>query len=165
MKATALAVALLLAVPAANAQTVCAQPPVPTWTVQFFDTWQGAVAKMVANSAYNDTMSLIPVRSATKNGYLVAFEKMVHYDNQCPPQPLDAAEENTAGWHREMFDSPALAQAFVASLSSGTPVAMTSLYAGYTAGIDAGGGRRRGATHSSLGLPPRGIVVMWFGTR
>lgn len=164
MKVTTLAIALatLLSAPVLEAQTVCAQSPVTTWTVQFFERWQDAVAKMVANAAYDDTMSIVPIRSATKNGYLVSFEQVIHYTNDCPPRPIGTVEENTAGWKRHLVVSPAMAEAYVAALPSGTPVGMTTLYAGYSAGLPERSGRRRGATHSSVSFPPRGIVVMWF---
>ena len=164
MKHTILAFALAtaFAVPSLHAQTVCAQAPVATWAVQFFDRWQDAVSKMIANAAYDETMSLVPIRGARKTGYLVSFEKIINYDNECPPRPIDLIEENTAGWKRHLADSPALAEAFVAALPAGTPVGMTTFYAGYASGVPEGSARRRGVTHSSMAFPPRGIVVMWF---
>jgi hypothetical protein len=156
-----LAIVSILAVPAASAQTVCAQAPVTTWTVQYFEKWEEAVAKMVANSAYKDTMSIVPVRSATKNGYVVSFEKIINFTNDCPPKPIETIEQDTLGWHRQLIDSPSLAEAFVAALPSGTPVSLMSLHAGYAAGAGSPG-RRRGVTHSSVMFPQRGVVVLWF---
>jgi hypothetical protein len=151
----------ILVSPSLAAQTVCGQAPVTTWTVQFFERWEDAVAKMVANSAFRNTMALVPVRSATKNGYVVTYEQVINFTNDCPPRPIGSLEKDTPGWHRQLLDSPTLGEAFVASLPMGTPVGMTSLYAGYSAG-ESVPSRRRGATHSSVTFPQRGLVVLYF---
>ena len=157
----ALSLTAVLMAPSLSAQTVCGQAPVTTWTVQFFERWEDAVAKMVANTAFQNTMALVPVRSATKNGYVVTFEKVTHFTNDCPPRPIGTIEENTPGWHRDLLDSPTLGEAFVAGLPMGTPVGMVSLYTGYSAG-ESVPSRRRGATHSSVIFPQRGLVVLYF---
>ena len=151
----------ILVAPSLSAQSVCAQAPVTTWVVQFFERWEDAVAKMVANSAFENTMALVPVRSATKNGYVVTYEKVINFTTDCPPRPIETIEENTPGWHRELLDSPTLGEAFVASLPMGTPVGMISLYTGYRAG-ESVPSRRRGATHSSVMFPQRGLVVLYY---
>ena len=156
-----LALSAVLFVPSLSAQTVCGQAPLTTWTVQFFERWEDAVAKIVANSAFRSTTALVPVRSATKNGYVVTFEKVINFTNDCPPRPIETIEENTPGWHRELVDSPTLGEAFVAGLPMGTPVGMISLYTGYSAG-ESVPSRRRGATHSSVMFPQRGLVILYF---
>lgn len=155
-----LALIIVVGGPVLSAQNACGQPPVSMWTVQFFERWEDAVAKMVSNSAYKDTMSIVPVKSTAKNGYVVSFEKTINFTNDCPPKPIETIEENTLGWHRQLVDSPSLAEAFVASLPNGTPVSLVSLHAGYAAGSGKPA-RRRTATHSSVVFPQRGIVVLW----
>jgi hypothetical protein len=159
-----LSLSAVLAAQPLSAQTVCGQAPVTTWMVQFYERWEDAVAKIVANSAFQNTMALVPIRSATKNGYVVTYEKVIHFTNDCPPRPIDNIEVNSPGWHRELLDSPTLGEAFVAGLPMGTPVGMISLYSGYSAG-ELVPSRRRGATHSSVMFPQRGLVVLYFDDR
>jgi hypothetical protein len=161
---TALTLLVLLGLnaPALSAQEACGQPPVTVWTVQFFDQWEQAAAKMVANAAFNNTMTLVPVASVSKTGYLVSFAQQITYTDDCPPRAIDPIEKDSAGWHRQVLDTPALAEAFAAAMPEGTPMAFTTLYGGYSAGESAISGRRRGVTHSAVAFPPRGVAVMWF---
>src|SRR5688572_23991473 len=134
MKRLAMTFAVLCLAVSGHAQETCAAAPTPTWSVQFFERWEDAVAKIVSNNAYRDTAALIPVRSATKNGYVLPYERWIEYTNDCPPLPIGVADENSDGWRRITLDTPALAESFAAGLLTGTPVAISTLHVGYAAG-------------------------------
>jgi hypothetical protein len=164
MKRLAMTFAALCLAVSVEAQETCAAAPTPTWTVQFFERWEDAVAKIVSNNAYRDSAALIPIRSATKNGYVVTYERWIEYTTDCPPQPIGVADENTEGWRRTVLDTPAMAESFITGLLKGTPVAISTLHVGYAAGNEEAAPvttTRRRATNE-VTFAPRGMVVVWY---